>query len=128
MTEPVILVDGLRELNHQFSRAGAAYPKELKEIHRRVAEPIADEAARNTDPISGRLAGSVKARGSKRAGRVTAGARLRYAGVQNYGWPTHNIEPKLFLQRAIDSERDSVLDLYKTLTDEFLNQTWSSRI
>jgi hypothetical protein len=67
----------------------------------------AEDAASPYVPIeSGRLIDSLHAEAS--AAGVEFGSSLVYAGVQDRGWPGHNIEGHHFMDRAADAiERDA---------------------
>ena len=67
------------------------------------AARVALPAVRSRTPVgrTGRLAGSVRAGATQKAGVIRAGSKaVRYAGVVNYGWPARGIRPRLFHQPA----------------------------
>lgn len=75
--------------------------EDLKDAFSEIAELGARVAAANVDSDTGRLARDVRGNRAKSKAVITAGrASLPYAGVQNYGWPAHNIEPQGFMQKA----------------------------
>jgi hypothetical protein len=100
------------------------YPKEMKEIHRKIGEPIAVKARGLARVLSGRMRGTIKSAPTTRAARVSAGQRTKYTGVQHWGWPAHNITPNPFLTEAVTELRDKTVADYQKLTNEFVERVW----
>jgi hypothetical protein len=75
--------------------------EDLKDAFAKVAALGATIAAANVHSDSGALAADVRGNRAKSKAVITAGrASLPYAGVQNYGWPAHNISAQGFMQKA----------------------------
>lgn len=124
-TRPAIQLHGEKELIRSLRKVDKRLPKEVAVIHKKVAEPVARDAAGRVNSKSGRLAGDVRALGSQKAGRVAAGrASVPYAGVNHYGWPAHNIEGNPFLTDAIAANQESSLNLYSDLLEAFMEGEW----
>lgn len=119
-----IEVTGLRELNRNLRAVDRELPKETARIHRAVVEPVAERAAARVRSRSGRLAASVRGYGTQRAAQIGAGARLKYAGVNHYGWPGHNIEGNPFLTDALTESRLQVVADYERMLGVFIERVW----
>lgn len=83
----------VRDLSAAWNRIGAAI--------RRTAVPL-------TPVKTGALVASLRQGATKTQAVVRMGGRgVVYAGVQNYGWPQHNIAAKHFLNTALLANRDT---------------------
>jgi hypothetical protein len=92
LPEPVIRVEGLRDLNRALRQFGdERLPKQVKAAARDAADIVAREASRRVPHRSGRLAASIRAGGQARGAVVRAGgARVPYAGWIEFGG-THRV-------------------------------------
>lgn len=85
--------------------------RDLSPAWRRVGEDIKQDAVALVPVLSGRLKANIRAGQAKTKATVSAGgARLPYAGVINYGWPAHGIEPTHFLNDALEKNEDNARD------------------
>jgi hypothetical protein len=117
-----IEVEGARELRNALRKLDKTLPKELARIHKRIATPVAEKVRQAAPPgPTGRLARSVKAYGTQRSASVGAGARIKYAGVNNYGWPKHDIIGSHFLEDTFDGQEASMLADYEKELDTFID-------
>ncbi len=108
-----IQVTGAKELRVALKRMGADV-KDLSVIHREAAEDVASAARQRAPVLSGALQGSIRAKGTKTRGTVTAGGRgLPYAGPIHFGWPAHSIAPNPFIFDALDARKDEVVQRYE---------------
>jgi phage gpG-like protein len=124
-----IEIEGRKELARSLRQVDKTLPKELARIHKRVATPVAKRAERNAPKGStGRLARSVRAYGTQKAAAIGAGVRIKYAGVQNYGWPRHHIVGQHFLENALHDSEKTMLIEYEAELDEFIDSVWISII
>jgi hypothetical protein len=74
---------------------------DLKETFGGIAAEGARLASSFAPHRTGRLAAAVRGNRAKNKAVVRAGgARVRYAGAINYGWPRRNIAGSFFMQRA----------------------------
>ena len=119
-SEGAVRVEGLRELTRALGKAGvdAADQKELMHeigmVVVRAAQPPV---------VTGALEASMRASRTKGKAIVRAGsARVPYAAVQHYGWPSHNIEPKPFLTDALQSRTDEITDMMEKGVGEILKK------
>jgi len=119
-----IKVDGLGLLQKNLRAVSKEHPKGLTQVHRTVAEPVADRARRNVRSRSGRLAGTLKAQGTQKIARVSAGQRLPYAGVNHYGGYPGDYQGNPFLTDAINDMQDSTFRLYETELNRWLEGLW----
>jgi len=100
----------------RFGRAANDMPSAFDAIGAAVAA-----RARTLAPVrSGRLSSSIVAsRGGKFASVQAGGGSVVYAGVQEYGWPGHNIAAQPYLRPAADTSTPEAVD---ELTDELRRQ------
>ena len=84
---------GAAQLAKGLRQAGADL-KDLRDINEQAAQIVAPAAKALAPQRSGRLAKSIRAGATQKAGVVRAGnnGKVKYAGVINYGWPKHNIK------------------------------------
>jgi hypothetical protein len=95
-----VRVEGLNRLIRDLQSLGVSVD-ELKEGMSSIAAKGAQLAASFAPHKSGKLAASVRGNRAKAKAVVMAGgARVPYAGVQNYGWPKRNITGSHYMQRA----------------------------
>lgn len=113
---------GMRELRKNLSMLDDDF-EDLKELHLDLAKMVADRAEALAPVRTGRLKETIRASGTKTAGRVRAGfKRVPYAGPVHFGWPTRPndakgwlggpIEPNPFLYDALDQRYNKVFEAY----------------
>jgi hypothetical protein len=115
-----IRVRGLSKTVRALERAGAD-AQDMKVLMHEIGMLV----VRAADPpvLTGRLAGTIRAgRGKTKAVVRAGGARAPYAGVLEYGWPAHNIAPREYLQRALQSERTDILRALDGGLDDILRK------
>lgn len=99
-----VQVKGLRETIRSLERFGVQVA-DLKAAFRKVGNLVVDEAKPRTNPLTGKLAGSIRASNTKNKAVIRAGgARIPYAGVIHYGG-YHGIAGKHFLTDAIEAKK-----------------------
>lgn len=105
------VVKGLQELGLELD--------DLKDAFGALASEGARLAAGFVQSRSGRLAGTVRGNRAKNKAIVSAGrAKVRYAGVQNYGWPKKNITAQGFMQKADEVLKPlAVIQLEKAINE-----------
>jgi len=97
--------------------------EDLKELHLDLAEMVAERAASLAPVRTGRLKETIRASGTKTAGRVRAGfKRVPWTGPVHFGWATRPdaakgwrggpIHPNPFLYDALDQRRNQVFNAY----------------
>ena len=119
-----IRVEGLNEFVRNLRRVDKELPQGMKAIHMELAEPVAQRAKNKARRKSGKMASTIKPQASARYARVSAGARIKYAGVQHYGWPAHNISPNPFLTDAITDLQPVIVVRYERLLGDWLEKVW----
>lgn len=93
-------ITGLREVVRAMEQLGVDLD-DIKDAMAGIAAKGSQLAAQKAPRVSGRLATSIRGNRAKGKAVVTAGrASVPYAGAINYGWPSRNIAPALFLQNA----------------------------
>jgi phage gpG-like protein len=97
--------------------------KDLKAAHAEAAGIVAEAAMAGAPRRSGRLAGSIRPSGTKTAAIVRAGgARIPYAGVQEYGWPRHNIPAQPYIVPAAHDTESTWIARYQDAVDRLLGK------
>lgn len=118
---------GLREFTRSANRVSKEYGKEMGQIHKAVAEPIAASARGRIRSRSGRLAATVRAQGTQRVARVAAGKKtVPYAGVNQYGWPARDYPANPFLTDAIHDGATQAVATYEQMTEAFIDKVWKT--
>lgn len=118
-----LMVVGQKRFVQTMRRAGANMD-ELKDVNRQAAQ-IALPAVRALTPVgdTGRLSKSLRVGATKRAGVIRAGRKsVPYAGPLNYGWPGHNITPRLFANNGVAQSEDAWQRPYREFIDKTLSQ------
>lgn len=106
-------LDGGRQL-----RAGLAAVEggldDLKAANKDAAGIAAKGAEARVPTVTGRLAGTIRAAGTKTAGIVRVGTKARapYAGPINYGWGRRRIAPSFFLNDGAQATEPRWVPVY----------------
>jgi hypothetical protein len=117
-----IEVEGRRELVRALGKMGER-SGQLREVHSRLAVPLAMAARGETPVRSGTLVRTVRANASQKALQLRAGSKsVPYAGAIHYGYPRRGIEPNPFLIRARDAMRGDILDAYNRYMAELIDK------
>ena len=117
-----VTIHGGTELRRALKEA-AGDTDDLKRLNVEIAEMVADEARRLVPVRSGKLKGSIKARGAASKARVTAGSkRVPYAMVNHWGWPQRNIDGTFFITQAMENKKTEVLDFYEIELEQILHE------
>ena len=96
---------------------------DLKELNKKIAEIVVDEAVKLVPVRSGKLKASLKSFGAASKARVTAGRKsLPYATVIHWGWPQRNIEGSFFLTNAMEKKQPQILETYHDELDKILDK------
>lgn len=108
---PNVQIEGLNRLVRTLKRSGADL-SDLKTAHRRAADTVAPAAAAEAPHRTGRLAASIRASATDRAGVIKAGGKAKapYANPIHWGWFSRPnpgkdwaggpIRPNSFMSRA----------------------------
>lgn len=120
-------VEGLRLVARNLRAVDKDLPKGLTQIHKKVAEPIAEKARPRVRSRTGRLARSIRAGGGQRAATVTAGARLPYpyGPINHYGGYPGNYAGNPFLTDTFRREAPESITLYDKLLGEWFDSVWT---
>lgn len=110
-------VDGADRLARTL-RTARAELVDLTATNRAVADAVAAAASATAPRLTGALAGSLTVTSSATGSAVSSG--LPYAGVIEYGWARHRIEPTLFLSSAAAGRDPASIDLYRRAVDDAL--------
>lgn len=122
MANSALYVVGQRRFVATMRKAGADL-EELREVNAQAAR-IALPAVRSRVPKkTGRLASTIRAGSTKRAGVIRAGRKSApYAGVINYGWPARRITGILYANNGIASTEPTWTKVYKDYIKKTMSQ------
>lgn len=123
--ETGVKVAGLNLLVRNLRKVSSDYPKEMKEIHLKVAEPVASRARSKVRSRSGKLAGSIRAKGTQRVARIQTG-NLIYAPINHYGGYPGDYAGNQFLSDALAESTSQIASDYERLTGAFIERVWES--
>ena len=105
-----VKIDGVREVQRAMSKVGAE-AADLKVAHMRVSSLLIPGITARTPRRSGNLAAGWKPGATKGRARITNSER--YAGVIEYGWPEHNIEPARMIRDEVGASHREILEAYE---------------
>lgn len=116
-------VYGLNRAVRALNKAGAN-SEDMRDLMHEVGEVVA-ERARELAPKgkTHRLASSIRAGRGKTKAVIRAGYErktMRYAGVINYGWPSHNLSPRPFMTQALNERKTQALSTLSEGLNEIL--------
>lgn len=127
MTEAGFRVQGLASVVRNLAALGAEV-EDLKTAFAAIADEGAQLAAGYAPKRTGRLARDIRGNRAKSKAVVTAGrASVPYAGPINYGWPSRNIEPAGFMQRASDDMEPRAIAKLETEINRLIHQKGLNR-
>ena len=122
MTDKAAYVVGQKRFVQTMRKAGADM-KELKGVNRQAADIALPSVQRLAPRRTGRLAASIRAGATQKAGVIRAGRKtVPYAGPVNYGWPKHGIRPRLFVNQGVAGSESAWSRVYADFIDKTLNQ------
>lgn len=100
VTQPLVRVEGARELRRTLKRAGDDMA-DLKDANNRAAAIVAQWASVTAPRRTGALGMSVRPNRAVGRARVTGGsAAVPYAGPIHWGWPRRGIAAQPFIAEA----------------------------
>src|SRR5262245_61710798 len=107
MTGLKVEVEGLTTFESTLNHAADS----LDEIAPAEAGRLVQSRASSLAPkMTGALSRSIQA--TTEGNEVVVGSGLVYAGVQESGWPGHNIEAQPYLRPGLEQSTDQVLNAY----------------
>lgn len=114
---------GASQLARGLKKAGDDL-KDLKTVNREAAGIVASQAKKTAPHRSGRLASTIRAGATQKAGVMRAGnkGKVPYAGVINYGWPGHNIKATYFANKAAKDTEPEWTALYSQAVEKIINR------
>lgn len=118
-----VRVEGLSSLRLAFVRAGGDL-KEWKAVNKDAAGVVVPVARSGAPNVSGRLARTVRAGATQKAGIIRVGNNTNtpYAGPIHFGWPARNIKAQPFATDAAQSTEPAWLLVYERRVDQILNK------
>jgi HK97 gp10 family phage protein len=113
----MLRIEGAREVQRELRGLGDDTKNELKPVHLKAAQIVADAAARKAPTRTGRLRESVRAAARISGGRVVFGGGrgrmgIEYGGPIHFGWVDRRIQPQPFVYDVLDVRRQEVLNVY----------------
>lgn len=113
---------GAKELAAGLRKAGMDM-KDLRAVNKQAAQVVVPAAKGTAPRRSGRLANSVRAGATQKAGVVRAGSkRVPYAGVINYGWARRHIKPTRFMNKAAKSTEPEWAKVYQDAVQKIIDR------
>lgn len=114
----MLRIEGVREVTRSMRNLDIDTKTELKPVHLKAAQIVADAAAQRAPRRTGRLRDSVRATARVTGGRVAFGGGrgrmgIEYGGPIHFGWPRRNIKPQPFVYDVLDERRQKVLTVYE---------------
>ena len=114
----MLRIEGAREVARSMKDLDIDTKTELKPVHLRAAQIIADAAAEKAPARTGRLRNSVRAAARVTGGRVAFGGGrgrfgIEYGGPIHFGWVARRIRPQPFVYDVLDRRRMEVLTVYQ---------------
>jgi hypothetical protein len=97
---------------------------DLKTVHSQAATIAAGRARQLAPEVTGRLAVTIRASGTKTAGvlRVGNNTKVRYAGPIHWGWKARGIKPNPFASDGATQSESTWLPLYLRYIDGALSK------
>lgn len=115
-------VEGLKNLRRTIRQAGGD-TKDLRNANLAAAQTIVPIAAGLAPKVSGRLAASIRAGATQKAGMVRAGRKLiPYANPVHWGWPKRHIAPNPWIATAAAANEELWLKVYEQHIDRILGK------
>ena len=115
-------VEGAKELRRTLKKAGDDL-SDLKAAHAETATIVATAAQSGAPRRTGRLSGSIRGSGTKTMAIVRAGgAKVPYAGVQEYGWPRRNIPAQPYIVPAAHDTESTWMGRYEDAVKRLLGK------
>lgn len=105
-----VRVEGVREVQTALKRLEVS-SRDLSGAHRQVVSGLLPGIAIRTPRRTGRLASSWGAGATKTRGKITSSAP--YAGVIEYGWSAHSIEPARMVRDTIEGAQRDIVKGYE---------------
>jgi len=135
----VVKVTGAKEIRKAIKKIEDAAEKkgmqaDLKNAYKAAAQVVESKARSEAPRQSGRLANSVKAKGTLAGASVVAGGlkAVPYAGPIHYGWPSRPnkskgwrggpIKANKFMTRALEASVPEVVDVLSAELQRVLNK------
>lgn len=127
-TGTAVRVTGLTELRRELRRLEnkAEWRREFRQAGLGAAAIAASEARRRVPVRSGELLNSIKAGSTATRGYIAAGnnTRVPYAGIIEWGWPKHNIQPQPFLEPAVAAKESQIVKYYLAAVDRLARRAF----
>ena len=122
MADMSLQIEGGRQLRKSLESLETGID-DLKAANKEAAGIAAGGAGRHVPVVSGKLAGTIRAAGTKTAGIVRAGTkRVPYAGPINYGWPKRNIRGAFFLNDGARDTEPQWVPVYVKHLEDLVNK------
>lgn len=105
-------VEGIKEVNATLDKLGRDLESNL-DLNKELSSTLSQKASAMAPRLTGALASSVVGNPSAEKAQIVAGsAAVPYAGVQEYGWPSRNIEAQPYLRPAVFNNMGYIVEKY----------------
>lgn len=120
-----IRIEGMRDLRRELAKVGDDMPARLKVVAKLAADEVAGTARTLAPRRSGALIGTIRTGVTQRSATVKAGGRRApYAPPIHFGWHRRHIAPQPFLYRALDRQRDEVIEKFTKALQQLIDDTF----
>lgn len=122
MAQAGVRIEGLQQTIKALESLGVEVA-DLKAAFAKIGDEAQNKATSFAPKASGALVRSIKVSKSKNRVNIKAGsAKVKWAGVQNYGWPARNISGSRFMQRTDSAIAPSVVPTLERELTTLINE------
>jgi phage gpG-like protein len=115
-------IEGASKLARTLKKAGADM-KDLRAENKKAAQVVVNPAKTGAPKASGRLAKSIRAGATQKAGVIRAGSKsIPYAPIHEFGWTTRGIPAKHYVTRAAQSTEPVWTSIYEDAITRLINE------
>lgn len=109
MGKPTLKVEGTQQVEAAFSEVSKGL-RDMSKAHQAEGDMLIGDVRSLTRFDTGDLAAGWEPKGVADSAQFTN--RVSYAGIQEFGWSAHNIEPTLAVERAFDANQSRTEQIY----------------
>jgi phage gpG-like protein len=107
-----ISIEGVKQVQDTLDKLARDLESNL-ELNKELSTTLSKKASVMAPKLTGALASSVVGNPSADKAQIVAGsAAVPYAGVQEYGWPSRNIEAQPYLRPAVYDNMEYIVEKY----------------
>jgi phage gpG-like protein len=114
-------IEGASKLARTLKKAGADM-KDLRAENKKAAQVVVNPAKSGAPKVSGKLAKSIRAGATQKAGVIRAGSKsIPYAPIHEFGWTTRGIPAKHYVTGAAHSTEPVWTAIYEDAITRLIN-------